>query len=428
MSFTSHYQITEMAEAKKLSSITVGLVVVIGVLVAVVAGMALKTIGPAGLEGPVGLQGNTGARGPQGSTAVVPGATGPIGPSGRQGPPGPPGAQGAYGPPAQINSVTVSGIAANLPANTITTGSGPYDIQFNLPIPYIPLINGINVTTLAPGATATGSIAQSQTAPFGATFNLGIPVGLVGATGPIGPVASMPSGAGVNGNLLQWSPTIDANGNYIATAIPGATATGPIVTLTQLVQSGTPATLPPGTFGIDCSGPVRISSATGPGGFALTTSGAASFTDVTVGGTITVGNTTLTSGELSLDNGAVVLTAGTATFGPAGLNYTFPSLSVTGNITAGGDITAFSDARLKTNVFQIEGALGKVLQMRGVNYNKIDTNQKSLGLIAQELEQIVPEAVCTDSAGLKSVAYGNLIGLLVEAIKEQQLIIEKLMK
>ena len=90
-----------------------------------------------------------------------------------------------------------------------------------------------------------------------------------------------------------------------------------------------------------------------------------------------------------------------------------------GSITAGGDITAFSDVRLKTNIETIDSALGKISMLRGVYYDRIDMSGRRVGLIAQEVEEIVPEVVQTgtDLEHTKSVAYGNLVGLLVEGIK-----------
>lgn len=93
-------------------------------------------------------------------------------------------------------------------------------------------------------------------------------------------------------------------------------------------------------------------------------------------------------------------------------------LSVTGTITASGDITAFSDARLKTNVNTIENALHTVKQLRGVTYTGKLTADEHVGVIAQEVERVLPQVVKTHSDSLKSVAYGNMVGLLIEAIKE----------
>ena len=100
------------------------------------------------------------------------------------------------------------------------------------------------------------------------------------------------------------------------------------------------------------------------------------------------------------------------------------TLNVTGNIVATGDVTAFSDRRFKHNVVQIDNALEKVKALRGVSFEK--DNRMSIGVIAQEVEDVIPEVVHTNDEGLKSVAYGNIVGVLIEAIKEQNLKIEEL--
>jgi hypothetical protein len=105
------------------------------------------------------------------------------------------------------------------------------------------------------------------------------------------------------------------------------------------------------------------------------------------------------------------------------------AMYVNGNVFATGDITAYSDARKKTNITTIDKALETVTKMRGVFYDKIGEESKGrqLGVIAQEVNQILPEAVTyaadVDEYGVK---YGNIVGVLIEAIKEQQLQIEKL--
>ena len=94
---------------------------------------------------------------------------------------------------------------------------------------------------------------------------------------------------------------------------------------------------------------------------------------------------------------------------------------VTGEFTAAGDISANSDRRLKENIETIPNALDKVTSMRGVYFDmKADPGVRKTGLIAQEVEEVLPEVVKTESDGeqIKSVAYGNIVGLLVEAIKE----------
>ena len=72
-------------------------------------------------------------------------------------------------------------------------------------------------------------------------------------------------------------------------------------------------------------------------------------------------------------------------------------------------------------------ALDLVMQMNGVYYDWIDNhNTGSVGVIAQEMEKILPEVVTTNDRGLKTVSYGNIVGVLIEAIKEQQVRIEEL--
>ena len=105
--------------------------------------------------------------------------------------------------------------------------------------------------------------------------------------------------------------------------------------------------------------------------------------------------------------------------------------SYTGSFTASGDVTAYSDERLKSNITTIENALDKVKAMRGVMFDKTDSLtselRQSTGVIAQETEQVLPEVVHNDeNTGYKSVAYGNIVGVLIEAIKEQQLQIDEL--
>ena len=88
--------------------------------------------------------------------------------------------------------------------------------------------------------------------------------------------------------------------------------------------------------------------------------------------------------------------------------------SLSGSFTASGNITAYSDERLKDNIQTIDNALDKVSQMRGVTFYK--DGEFSSGVIAQEMEQVAPELV--QDGEYKSVAYGNTVGYLIEAIKE----------
>ena len=96
-------------------------------------------------------------------------------------------------------------------------------------------------------------------------------------------------------------------------------------------------------------------------------------------------------------------------------------MDMAGNLTMAGNITAYSDIRLKENIKVIPDALSKVQRLRGVTFTRNDTEDLEklhTGVIAQEVEAVLPEAVSEDNDGIKNVAYGNMVGLLIESIKE----------
>jgi len=99
-----------------------------------------------------------------------------------------------------------------------------------------------------------------------------------------------------------------------------------------------------------------------------------------------------------------------------------------GNLTMLGNVTAYSDIRKKKDITTIENALDMVSRMRGVRFRRIDTDQVGVGVIAQEMLEVLPEVVQQGIGNddTMSVAYGNIVGVLIEAIKEQQAHINKL--
>lgn len=79
-----------------------------------------------------------------------------------------------------------------------------------------------------------------------------------------------------------------------------------------------------------------------------------------------------------------------------------------------------SDATLKTNVETLTGSLDAVKALRGVSFDWIENGNSEVGVIAQEVEAVIPDLVSTNDEGIKSVKYGNIVAVLIEAIKEQQ--------
>jgi len=141
-------------------------------------------------------------------------------------------------------------------------------------------------------------------------------------------------------------------------------------------------------------------------------------------GTQTVARTSISAGTgISYNNSTGVITCTIDSPAEVGLgNLSNNGNNLSGAFTATGNITAFSDERLKENVQTIEGALDKVSQMRGVMYDK--DGERGTGVIAQEMQQVMPEVV--QEGEYLSVAYGNIVGVLIESIKELKAEIEEL--
>jgi hypothetical protein len=173
----------------------------------------------------------------------------------------------------------------------------------------------------------------------------------------------------------------------------------------------------------------------------VTATASAGIATITILGSSTniVGSALSISGISTFTNGPVLIGGGTSTgtvsqslqvtgissnvYIGGGLGVGVTNNTTTGNIVVSGTVTANSDAKLKTNVKTIENALDKVLSLRGVEYDRIDTGDHQIGLIAQEVEKIIPQVVYPKQPApdyeTKSVSYQNIVGLLIEAIKEQ---------
>ena len=177
-----------------------------------------------------------------------------------------------------------------------------------------------------------------------------------------------------------------------------------------------------GTYSINISGNAGYASSAGSAGYATSAGSASSATNATNASySSTVG--------INYNNGSnstyqVLWGSGNSVYG----NSTLIINPSNGTLTASGSITAFSDARLKFNVKTIENALDKTLKLRGVTYEKDGAN--GIGVIAQEIREVLPEVVVegTDDDKTLSVAYGNVVGLLIEAIKELKAEIDELKK
>ena len=123
------------------------------------------------------------------------------------------------------------------------------------------------------------------------------------------------------------------------------------------------------------------------------------------------------------------ITSGTTSFVGIGTTNPTSKLHVVGDTYISGiltatDINSASDIRLKTNIKPFENTLEKIVQINGVSFNWIDSNAKSGGIIAQDVEKVFPELV--NDGDHKTVNYNGLIGVLVESIKELKQEVEDL--
>jgi hypothetical protein len=183
-----------------------------------------------------------------------------------------------------------------------------------------------------------------------------------------------------------------------------------------------------GNFTIDCAGDIVLDA---DGGDVLLRDNGINF-----GGFTSNGNLIIKSG--SSPTTAATFSGANVTF--SGTVSTSSNLSVTGTITAssnitssgtvtGAEVTATSDVALKENITTISDALATVDKLRGVDFTWKDGGKNGTGLIAQEVESVVPEAVLdvtTNDETTKTIAYGNLTGVLVEAIKDLKKKVEAL--
>jgi len=307
-----------------------------------------------------------------------------------------------------------------------------------------------NVTLLANGGGALGAVVPGMAA-FIFCENNSTAAGswsgymFVPGAGPSGAVTWGTSGLNMGGGTLSgatWagstiSMTYGGTGaSLLPTAGASVYSTGTALALTaagtsgQLLTSGgssaptwtsaSTLTVAAATTASSVTGGYVVSVLAGTGITTATTTGSVTVSAAATGATVTptttnatfyVVGTTLTSGTMS--------TASISQTSPVSYNASTGALSAVSHVSS-------SDERLKQDIETIQNALEKLEALRGVSY--LRNGKFEIGVIAQEVERVVPEVVITDESkyGYKSVSYGNLVGLLIEAVKELSAEVKKL--
>jgi len=246
----------------------------------------------------------------------------------------------------------------------------------------------------------------------------------------------------------------DTTGNYVASLVAGTNITlsnnsgegaTPTIGLTNnsttigstAISLGSSATTIAGLTSVTSTG--FTGALTGNASTATTLATARNINGVSFNGsadiTVTAAAGTLSGATLASGVTASSLTSvGTLTSLTVSGATATGALTVTGAVTATGDITAFftSDKRHKNNIQTIPNALEKVTKLNGVTWewnddvNEVTKSTPKTGLIAQEVQEVLPEVVKTRDDGFLALDYSKMMGLMVEAIKEQQIQIEEL--
>lgn len=211
-----------------------------------------------------------------------------------------------------------------------------------------------------------------------------------------------------------YTRTQIASGDILPNAVTTTAIADGTITLAKL-QSGL---LP--------SAAANSGSAYANSGFAVANSAAsyanAAFAKANTGGLALTDDTSTNATRYPLLSTATSGTLATGNTSSTKLTYNPSTGTLTSTI-----VTSSSDAVLKKDIITFENALSVIKNLRGVSFKWKDNDHKNIGLVAQEVEQVLPEVVIED-LGLKSINYSSIVGVLVEAIKEQQTEIEILKK
>ena len=244
------------------------------------------------------------------------------------------------------------------------------------------------------------------TTPYGVYITNDVPNYFGGSVGigTASPSAKLELNNGGAGSLVTFTDGVNTNFNFSTTSLLGTFGTDAGSTALALKTSGTERMrlTSAGNVGIGITAPSQK----------LVVAGNVEIRNDDVDGYIWFHDPNTRSWSVGSDRSTGRFAISSSQGVVSNLEF---QVDASGNVIATGNVTAYSDERLKSDITTIDNALDKVQSMRGVTFTK--DGEIGSGVIAQELEKIAPELVM-DGEEYKSVAYGNLVGYLIEAVKE----------
>lgn len=316
---------------------------------------------------------------------------------------------------------TASGSDTNISINLVPKGTGTLRAN-NVDVVTVSGTQTLTNKTIA-GTQISGNISGSA---GNVTGTVAVANGGTGSTTAAGARTNL-GAAATNQTMHVGTTALAINRASAAQTLTGVSIDGNAATVTNGVYTTGNQTIGgTKTFSSTISGSITGNAGT-------VTNGVYTTGDQTIGGNKTF-NGLYSSGQMNFSAGVasymefVNRSAGALGYrfytGANGTGITF-TLDSNGDATATGNVTAFSDIRLKTDLTKITDALWKVQQLSGYTYTRIDTGERQTGVVAQEVQAVLPEAVI-DNGETLAVAYGNMVGLLIEAAKELTARVEKL--
>lgn len=305
--------------------------------------------------------------------------------------------------------------ASTLGVTGVTTLSGALNVSGATAL----ASNGLNVGS-GQLAVSSGNVSTSGNLSVSGTFNSSGAATMSSTLNVLGVATLASNGLNVGSGQLQVTGgNVGVSGNFSSSG--NGSFGGTLGVTGSATFSSTMAVTGAATF----SGSVTVPTPSS-GGHATTKTYVdnadalkLSLTGGTMSGGLTIQNTAPTITMADTDNGTFSIHCNSALIGFLGTAGGWISRTDnSGNFTATGNVTAYSDERIKDDIHTIEYAVARLKALRGVYYKRKDTGAPGVGVIAQEVQQIFPEVVHENEDGMLSVAYGNLVGVLIEAVKE----------